>query len=125
MLWLMGVAVVVQMRGAGAARWLLAGGYTGVEGRAASPLTAVELLDLEGGWCGADLGAGAPGRDGAVMEMVAGSDWERAGLGDPQFTSAFPGTVQDAVLSCGGAGPGYRKVYNATLLRVDTYFQQF
>ena len=99
-----------------AGRWMLMGGYKGVEGDAGtSSLDDVELLTLddeekfknESSWCQRNLTSSAFSLDGATIDMIDEFAFVAKHADNPAFTSPHHSIIFQRALVCGGADTGY------------------
>ena len=97
-------------------RWMLMGGYQGVEGEnGTSSMDDVELLTLEdeqmynyeSAWCQRTLPSAAVSLDGATIDMINSFDYVESYIGDTAFTSPHNSHVFERAIVCGGADPRY------------------
>ena len=97
-------------------RWLVVGGYQGVEGdEGTSSVGDVELLSLEdesmfnneSSWCQANLSSSSFALDGATIDMINVFSFVAGHADDPAFSSPHSSSVFERALVCGGADEQY------------------
>ena len=104
-------------------RWMLMGGYSGVEGDSGtSSIGEVELLTLnneerfnnDSSWCQKNLTSSSLSLDGATINMINEFEFVRKNAYDPRFTGPHYSIVFQRALVCGGGNSEYSITNNCS-----------